>query len=419
MLRHLLLVALLAVIAIPVLQAAEKAEAPGTYELHEWGVFMVPRNAVWANLDMKGEWSSMPKEFYGRLPERTLPYRGPVSKPVIYFHAEKPVALKLTIRFADGVPTIWWPAAERPVNNGVTIKEDRSILEFAPQLVKRNEKDLHGPGAVNPRKLAVPAGHWVETLRAVEASEVFCAGGWGHIGTSWDTERFIYYDGLMKPPPTPGVDRQGERFVLDIPGTEIWQDVMLIERNAGKITVAENWGGWDKPFEPGAGRHEFISMKASDEASLKELAKELAKRLDAAGLNKDEADALVKVWGEGIFNQDGLTLFYRVPQAVYEKWLPLKAEPAPSKTVRVGLVLHRHLEPELDARVEALIKKLGSEKFEDRSEAEKALLKLGGAAFPMLDKGAKSEDTEIATHCRAILKELDARPLLESVTPAK
>jgi hypothetical protein len=194
---------------------------------------------------------------------------------------------------------------------------------------------------------------------------------------------------------------------------------MLIERNAGKITVAENWGGWDKPFEPGAGRHEFISMKASDEAGLKELAKELAKRLAAAGLNKDEADALVKVWEEGIFNQDGLTLFYRVPQAVYEKWLPLKAEPAPSKTVRVGLVLHRHLEPELDARVEALIKKLGSEKFEDRSEAEKALLKLGGAAFPMLDKGAKSEDTEIATHCRAILKELDARPLLENVTPAK
>ncbi|MBI3830485.1 MAG: hypothetical protein HY291_13275 [Planctomycetes bacterium] len=404
---------------LPTVYAADQAEAPATYELHEWGVFMVPRNAAWANLDMKGEWSSMPKEFYGRLPQRDLPYRGPVAKPVIYFHAEKPVALKLTIRFADGMPTIWWPAAERPVFSGMELKEDRSVLEFAPQLIKRNEKVLGSPAAANPRKLEVPAGHWVETLRAVQASEVFCAGGWGHIGTSWDTERFIYYDGLMKPPATPGVDRQGARIVLDVPGSEIWQDVLLLERNAGKISVAENWGGWDAALEAGAGRHEIFTLKISDEAGLKNIAKELAKRLAAAGLNKDEADALVKVWEEGIFKQDGLTLLYRVPQATYDKWLPLKAEPAPTKTVRIGLVLQRHLEPELDARVEALIKKLNAEKFEERNAAEKELLQIGGAAFPMLDKGTKSEDAEVAAHCQALLKALDARPLLEKKAPAE
>ena len=82
--------------------------------------------------------------------------------------------------------------------------------------------------------------------------------------------------------------------------------------------------------------------------------------------------------------------------------------------MRVGLVLHRHLEPELDAHVMSLIKQLGAEKFDERNQAKLMLLKLGGAAFPLLEMNVKSEDTETATQCREILNELDARPIFEN-----
>jgi len=138
-------------------------------------------------------------------------------------------------------------------------------------------------------------------------------------------------------------------------------------------------------------------------------------RLAQTGLHKDEAEALVKVWHDGFIKHDGLSLLYRVPQSVYDRWLPLEAKPAPSKIVRVGLVLHQHLEPELDSRVEVLIAKLSSENFEVRQAAEKELMLIGGAAFPMLDKGAQSKEPEVASRCQRVLDALNARAAVDKV----
>ena len=87
----------------------------------------------------------------------------------------------------------------------------------------------------------------------------------------------------------------------------------------------------------------------------------------------------------------------------------------PKKIVRVGMVLHRHLEPELDEQVNRLIRKLGSEEFDVRDKAKEALLRLGGAAFPMLEKAAQNKDIEIANAARALVKALDVRPQLKAV----
>lgn len=394
--------------------AGEGADAKPGYEFHEWGVFTVPRNAAWANLDMKAEWATMPKEFYGRLVGRYLPYRGPVKKPVIYLHADKAMSVKLSIRFAEGVPAVWWPAAEVPTNQGARLAEkDRNLLVFCPALVERPADQNRGPAGAVPRKLDVPAGHWVEALRRVKASDVFCAAGWGNLGTSWDTERFIYYDGVMKPPAAPGVSRQGDLVTLDVPGAEVWQDLMIVERDEKRVSAAAGWDGWTEPLGDGQGRHLRVEMKPADAERLKALARELAERLVKAGLNADEAGALIEVWKTELFAQDGLTVFYRVPQATYDKWLPLEATPAPRKTVRVGIVLHQHLEPELDERVAKLIAQLGAEKFETREAARSLILRIGGAAFPLLEKGAGDKDAEVASACRNILETLDARELLK------
>lgn len=391
------------------------------YEIHEWGVFPVPRNAAWSNMDMRAEWASMPKSFYGILPDRELPYRGPVAKPVIYFHAKQPCRLNLTIRFAEGVPTVWWPAAEYPAIGEAT-KKDEVIREirFAPWLVERDPKN-QSTAARPPRRLSVPGGHWVETLRQVKASEVFCSAGWNRKGISdgalWDAERFIYYDGLMKLSEVPRVAPDPNGYLLQVAGAEIWHDVMLIEREADTVRVSENWGGWESALPTGEVRRVSITMRKSTDEELGTLAKDLISKLTQAGLNQDEATSMVEVWKEGLFKQEGLTLFYRVPQSTYDRWLPLKAEPAPSRIVRVGLVVHRHLEPELEARVKELIKQLGAESFDVRSSAKQRLLKIGGAAFPLIEAGTKSLDAEVSKSCQDILSELDARPISQKHLP--
>lgn len=412
MLRNVLFLLVFAVLAAPV---SLRAEEPG-YELHEWGVFLAPRNAAWTNLDMKAEWASMPKEFYASFPRKNLAYRGPVLKPVIYFHADKPMKIALDIRFAEGVPTVWWPAAEYPNSESVGIENERNLLSFRPSLVDREAGEDRSPAAANPRELKVPEGHWVEALREVKASTVFCAGGRSQLGTSWDAERFIYYDGLMKTPSAPTTTRDGAAVALEVPGDVVWHDVMAIERIGKQVRVAKTWGGWDAMSDAKV-RTVKIEMADARPEDLARLGKELAERLAAAGLNRDEADALVQVWKEGLFEADGLSVFYRVPQATYEKWLPLEAKPAPKKTVRVGLVLHRHLEPELNERVKKLIAQLGSEEFPAREAAQKELLGIGGAAFPMLEEAAGNKDPEIARAAKGILDALDARPALKPPAP--
>ena len=415
-LLRILLVLLATMSLLGLVPPASCGETP-EYELHEWGVFTVPRNAAWANLDMKAEWASMPKEFYGQLPGRNLPYNGPVKKPVIYFHAEKPLTLKLNIRFADGVPTVWWPAVSFPTNTGrhekVANRKDENLLTFRPTLIDcAKENHLNGHAGQNPRKLEVPAGHWVEKLREVKASEVFCEGSRNNGGTRWDSEHFIYYDGLMRSPPSPKVSRDGSAVVLETESDHDWLDVLVIEREKigfiihsswiGKIEAGKRTTKVNMPCLGFRGELETIDMLRTD----------LVKKLSTAGLNSDEALALAKVWDKGLFYQEGLTVFYRISQETYEKWLPLDAQPAPKKTVRVGLVLHSRLEPELDARMEKLIANLGAEPLNMRDAAQKELLKIGGAAFPLLEKASKSEDVEISKAAQFILQTLDARSAL-------
>jgi hypothetical protein len=99
-------------------------------------------NAEFANAGLAAEWADCPKELYRTEPPnlRNLPYRGPVAKPIIYFHwdAEQPPPEKgaaMKVRFPVGRPVIWWPASEegaglKPVGQEVP----QSIIDHRPGL---------------------------------------------------------------------------------------------------------------------------------------------------------------------------------------------------------------------------------------------------------------------------------------------
>ena len=387
-------------------------EPQAVYDLHEWGVFTIARNDKWAMSDLRAEWAAFPDFFYRVWPDKRLTYRGPVRKPVIFLHAEKAGEVQLEVRFADGRPLVWWPAAVSPANGAGDNPRDRLVFELnLGELKNSAHHRVRAPPAVD-------TGHWIEPLRKVQSSTVTASAGWGRHGLDLEQESFVYYDGVMKAPAAPKVTMEKNRVILETTHDFPLLDVMVIE-NTPKVTrFAKTWTDkidagehttrieLDFPAADGPDGRTGQQMRSS-------LRAEFCKRLCAAGLNADETESLVKVWESGLFQHDGLSVFYRIPQEVYEKWLPLTAKPAPKKTVRVGIVFHAHLEPELDERVEKLVAKLAALNYEERLTAQKELAGIGGAAFPVLEKHFDDKDAEIAKACHDIVNALSTLPALK------
>jgi HEAT repeat protein len=108
-------------------------------------------------------------------------------------------------------------------------------------------------------------------------------------------------------------------------------------------------------------------------------------------------------------------LIYRIPRRTYDDWLPLTTKPLVKKTVRVGLVVHYHLEPELEAKVKKLVAQLGSRNFAVRNAADHELRTIGGAAFEIIEQAAKSADPEVRARCKNILKIRETEEKLQSL----
>ena len=356
------------------------------------------------------------------MPDRQLVYRGSVTKPVIYFHGtEQKTRVRLAIRFREGRPLIWWPPAEFPVDHGASdgIKglglpehwnnaEPKSILGFYLTL---NES-----GSTRD----VSDDHWVSRLRAVDSVPLAVQGSNSQFRSFEESriaESFIYYDGLFKSPAPPKVTRLADGVSIKTNSDHDWMDVIVIERSLDQKDVT--FARVDL-IERGERITEVDLQKVatvaeSEPNDLDTLLVEFKKSLEDAGLNKDEAQSLVDVWNPGLFHRPGLTLFYRIKQETYDEWIPLDIVPSPEKLVRVGLVVHHHLEPELEQNVTRLISELGSDEYAVRANAEYQLSSIGGAAFESIKMLTDSTDVDTAARARILVKEMDTRELLEKL----
>ena len=84
-------------------------------------------------------------------------------------------------------------------------------------------------------------------------------------------------------------------------------------------------------------------------------------------------------------------MFYRLPQAEYERRLPLTLTPRAESLVRVGLVHHSHCEPDFAERVRKLVRQLDDGDFEAREGAQKKLQAMGPASSVHLLRLLKDE----------------------------
>jgi hypothetical protein len=395
-------VAALAVTLGPFPAPEAGGQAANGVTVHEWGVLSVYNDIELANADMRAEWDGLPKFVHGRVDGRTVPvYNGPVRAPVLYFHAQQPIGLNVKVDFPKGKPAVWWPGNAIGGRGGIQAQavQPESSLTWNFQLRPSN--------AANYKLKELPKGHWMEALRNVKAEDVhfsqtdFLAPP----GAGLTKERFIYYDGLIPSPKGLTIQVQGDTISLKSQAKHPLLDVTVVDlRNIRKIRTATI-----AKMEPEADVKE-VKLAERDQTKWPSAGiDELITQLKAAGLNEDEARSLTDVWRKAFFETEGVSVFYRLPQDIYDQLLPLTVNPKPEKVVRTLLVHHPHCEPDLADRVLALVKDLGSVKFEERIEAQKRLQALGKAAFVHLLRARDAaKDPEVKSRLTKVLEEFEA-----------
>ena len=381
------------------------AEEPVEKDLtvHEWGVFRVHTDAEMASADLAREWNDLPDFVYGHISGRNIPqHYGAIEirrRPIVFFHAARPLEVQMKIDFPGGMPGVWWPGTISPAREGEQrVKLSSSLLwELGIKVPPRGRV----PKTISPPEVA--KDHWIQKLRQVKCDEVFAK--YSQHPLDMERERFVYYDGIfpqgkwLKIAVADGtltVSNQVKHPVFDV--------TVIDHRDEKQIRIArigELQSGMDftpAGFESGSG-DEFATQAA----------KKLTSQLVMAGLFEDEAQVLTDLWRKELFEAPGLHVCFRLSQEEYERRLPMTLSPRAASLVRVGLVVQTHPDPALEEIVAALVKNLDADDFAAREVAQKKLQALGRPIYGHLMRLHKMDlSAEVRNRMRTILVEIDS-----------
>jgi len=356
-----------------------------------------------ANADLAREWNNLPEFVYGQISGRNIPqHYGAIEirrRPIVFFHAARPLEVQMKIDFPGGMPGVWWPGTISPAREGEQkVAMSSSLLwELGIKVPPRGRV----PKTFSPPEL--PKDHWIQQLRQVKCDEVFAK--YSQHPLDMERERFVYYDGIFP---------QGKWLkitVVDGKVTVMNQvkhavfDVTVIDHRDEKkgrlARVGELQPGADfAPTEFEAGNGDEFAAQA---------AKKLTSQLVMAGLYGDEAQVLADLWKTELFETPGLHVCFRLPQEEYEKRLPMTLSPRAGSLVRVGLVVQTHTDPVQEERVAALVKELDADDFAARETAQKKLKAMGRGIYGCLVRLQKTDlPAEVRQRMRTILAETDS-----------
>ncbi len=289
---------------------------------HEWGTFTsiagMDGSAVeWSPLSESTDLPAFVERF--RDPGFKLGLRGTVrmETPVLYLYDSQEETVSVTVAFAKGVITEWYPHASRiqPAGNlyGETLRKAGTSGVIAWDSVKL---------APN-RRPDFPFGdrnnhYYAARMTSSTPLRVMTAAG-------EQEEKFLFYRGVstFSVPLSAMLGTDGKVKIKNHGDHEIPMTI-LFERRGDK--VGYRIGGTVK--------EEAILDAPELTSTIDELGRDLEGILVAQGLYHDEACAMVETW-QNSWLEEGSRLLYIVPAAFVNQVLPLSISPAPAQTVRV------------------------------------------------------------------------------------
>lgn len=339
------------------------------FVVHEWGTFTSFAGSDGVQLDFRPLLDEdLPTFVLNR--ERRAGARSMLAKsalfaplrmetPVTYFYVDEPREVRVKVQFPQGLLTEFYP----PVRNMLPLYDARVPTVRGPSELDWGQVMLIPEAALQPQ-----LGD--ETLSQLLAARLMQAApptesGYGHYVAARETdsalvavnlpaaemptgkdlfsitlpppgglhvEKFLFYRGVGKfeLPLQAKVDASGRVQVTNT-GTEPIRSLFLIDVQGPKNQLRIL-----RTAHPLIDPAETVTLEIHQEPlSLAELSREVQQALVAEGLFEKEAAAMVKTWSDSWFQEQGLRLFYMVPQSLTDRVLPLTVEPQPDEMVRV------------------------------------------------------------------------------------
>lgn len=241
----------------------------------------------------------------GPVPELpgVLPIPQIFDKPVVFFFAQRPIDVTVTVRVPNGRPWLFYPSATLGRVSG------DAALRFQGRVLAQQ-----APLPAGVRLPTAPDGHWWRWLRGVDASPFVTAEG-------GEAERFLFYDGQAPFPR--GFAVRGSTPVPVSPNVDML--AWVIDGNTATRLV----------MRPGNVSRTRMVSKAEVEG-------ELRARLMMRGLSGPVADSLISTWRPELFASRDRRVIWLLSRAAYDTMLPIDVVPAPGYTARVGVVIEKY-----------------------------------------------------------------------------
>jgi hypothetical protein len=384
--------------------------------VHEWGTFTSVLGADGTMLEWEPQiGSDLPKFVYDRATVKpTAAQRAMESKkdvrsfqrmetPVLYFYADREMAVDVQVGFPKGLITEWYP---RVRDFGPLLGDGKSPVAVKDGFVR------WGKVKIIPQELARPslptegASNHYYYARETDAAYVrVCPTGDEY--EKMEHEKFLFYRGVGNfGLPLSVTSGEGGRVTVSNPTQTAIGHVFVISIKAdgkGKYAFFEQ-------VAAGGSRETVLDTREnwlSKEMLVRRISEELEECLVQEGLYRKEAKSMVKTWTDSYFETEGTRVLYLLPQKMTDELLPLTLAPKPVELVRVLVARVDLMTPE---QTKELVRALGSDTLESREKATKQLSKLGRFAEPALKEAIRtSADPEVRSRAKDLLAKLVVR----------
>jgi hypothetical protein len=341
--------------AIFLIAADSSTVQPNNLTVHEWGTFTSVAgedgsSVEWDTLSCKDDLPG----FVNAVGYRGFKFRlqGTVrmETPVIYFYSPREMEARVQVRFPFGVITEWYPKGNNEIYESKSLMdrldrrerpafETKSLMDPPPaglesSLVKL-DSSLNGidtslrrlMGSIGWNDVKIQPGSAPDYALEGAPSRYYAARGTDSapIAVGDQHEKFLFYRGVgrFQVPLTARVAGDG-KVTLGNRGTDQIPAAILFENRGGHIGFRN----------AGAVSDAVTLDRPTLDGSLSQLLADLAGALEAQGLYRREALAMVETWRDSWF-EEGSRLIYIVPSNAIDAVLPLHVEPAASNTARV------------------------------------------------------------------------------------
>jgi hypothetical protein len=308
--------------------------------VHEWGTF----TSIAGNDGLSMGW--LPLTGSTDLPSfvehfREVDFKGGLrgttrmETPVLYFYSPRETTVSVSVSFAKGLITEWYPRADS-ANPALTPRDYSLYNKKSPGAITWNSVHIEPQGSSDfPSDNS--ANHYF-AARNTSSASLFVETPSGP-----QREKFLFYRGVsaFSVPITATVAADSTVHLQNQLSEEI-PAAILFERRGAQLGY--------RMLGPLRDQAAYAPPELS--ASLDSLSTALEGILISQGLFPDEAHAMLESWKNSWF-EEGSRLIYIVPRRFVDSVLPLRIAPAPATTTRVFVGRLELITPATERSVES------------------------------------------------------------------